>query len=93
MPITNLLKEAGLVASTSEANRMIKQGAVKLNGKEKVTYNFDFRQSVIDLIKKNIPKLNYDYGIILGDNMYKQTKDLFIEAGVQGRKRTLKKKK
>jgi tyrosyl-tRNA synthetase len=36
MPITNLLKEAGLVASTSEANRMIKQGAVKLNGKEKV---------------------------------------------------------
>jgi tyrosyl-tRNA synthetase len=36
MPITNLLKEAGLVASTSEANRMIKQGAVKLNGKVKV---------------------------------------------------------
>ncbi|NVK24043.1 MAG: tyrosine--tRNA ligase [Gammaproteobacteria bacterium] len=37
LPVTNLLKEAGLVASTSEANRMIKQGAVKLNGKEKVT--------------------------------------------------------
>ena len=37
MPISNLLKEAGLVASTSEANRMIKQGAVKLDGKEKVT--------------------------------------------------------
>lgn len=36
LPITNLLKEAGLVASTSEANRMIKQGAVKLNGKEKI---------------------------------------------------------
>lgn len=36
MPIGNLLKEAGLVASTSEAMRMIKQGAVKLNGKEKV---------------------------------------------------------
>jgi tyrosyl-tRNA synthetase len=35
--ITNLLKEAGLVASTSEAMRMIKQGAVKLNGEEKVT--------------------------------------------------------
>ncbi len=32
MPIANLLKEAGLVASTSEALRMIKQGAVKLNG-------------------------------------------------------------
>ena len=39
MAIGNLLKEAGLVASTSEAMRMIKQGAVKLNGKEKVTDN------------------------------------------------------
>lgn len=35
--ISNLLKEAGLVASTSEAMRMIKQGAVKLNGKDKIT--------------------------------------------------------
>ncbi|MES9874449.1 MAG: tyrosine--tRNA ligase [Candidatus Sedimenticola sp. 6PFRAG7] len=32
MPIANLLKEAGLVSSTSEAFRMIKQGAVKING-------------------------------------------------------------
>ena len=37
MAIGNLLKEAGLVASTSEAMRMIKQGAVKLNGEDKVT--------------------------------------------------------
>ncbi|NRQ44247.1 tyrosine--tRNA ligase [Rheinheimera sp. YQF-2] len=36
MPIANLLKEAGLVDSTSEAIRMIKQGAVKLNGETKV---------------------------------------------------------
>ncbi|MDX3773820.1 tyrosine--tRNA ligase [Chromatiaceae bacterium AAb-1] len=36
LPLTNLLKEAGLVDSTSEAIRMIKQGAVKLNGDEKV---------------------------------------------------------
>ncbi|CAM4232358.1 tyrosine--tRNA ligase [Pseudoalteromonas byunsanensis] len=35
--VTNLLKEAGLVASTSEAMRMIKQGAVKLNGEDKIT--------------------------------------------------------
>lgn len=35
--IANLLKEASLVASTSEAMRMIKQGAVKLNGEEKIT--------------------------------------------------------
>ena len=34
--IANLLKEAGLTASTSEAIRMIKQGAVKIDG-EKVT--------------------------------------------------------
>lgn len=37
MAIGNLLKEAGLVASTSEAMRMIKQGAVKLNGEDKVS--------------------------------------------------------
>jgi tyrosyl-tRNA synthetase len=36
MPIANLLKEAGLVDSTSEAIRMIKQGAVKLNGDNKI---------------------------------------------------------
>ncbi|ASG67951.1 tyrosine--tRNA ligase [Francisella halioticida] len=36
--IANLLKEAGLVSSTSEANRMIKQGAVKIDG-EKVAGN------------------------------------------------------
>ncbi|PIE82907.1 MAG: tyrosine--tRNA ligase [Candidatus Contendobacter odensis] len=32
LPIANLLKEAGLVASTSEAIRLIKQGAVKIDG-------------------------------------------------------------
>jgi len=32
LPIANLLKNAGLVGSTSEALRMIKQGAVKING-------------------------------------------------------------
>lgn len=32
IPIANLLKEASLVASTSEAFRMIKQGAVKIDG-------------------------------------------------------------
>ncbi len=35
-PIANLLKDAGLTASTSEAMRMIKQGAVKLD-QEKVS--------------------------------------------------------
>ena len=36
LPIANLLKEAGLTGSTSEAIRMIKQGAVKIDG-EKIT--------------------------------------------------------
>jgi tyrosyl-tRNA synthetase len=34
MAIANLLKEAGLVSSTSEAMRMIKQGAVKIDGEK-----------------------------------------------------------
>ena len=38
LAIANLLKDAGLVASTSEAMRMIKQGAAKIDG-EKVTDN------------------------------------------------------
>ena len=35
-PIANALKDAGLTVSTSDAYRMIKQGAVKVNG-EKIT--------------------------------------------------------
>ncbi|SIO19729.1 tyrosyl-tRNA synthetase [Sulfurivirga caldicuralii] len=42
LPLANLLKEAGLVASTSEGHRMVKQGAVKKNG-EKLT---DSREAV-----------------------------------------------
>ena len=34
LPIANLLKDAGLVKSTSEALRMIKQGAVKIDGEK-----------------------------------------------------------
>jgi len=34
LAIANLLKEAGLVQSTSEAFRMIKQGAVKMDGEK-----------------------------------------------------------
>ena len=37
MRIANVLKEAGLVASTSNAMQMIKQGAVKIDGDQKVT--------------------------------------------------------
>lgn len=34
MPLPNLLKEAGLTASTSESHRMLKQGAVKMNSEK-----------------------------------------------------------
>lgn len=34
MPLAALLKEAGLVASTSDAHRMVKQGAVKIDGEK-----------------------------------------------------------
>ncbi len=34
MPIANVLKDAGLTASTSEALRMIQQGAVKIDGEK-----------------------------------------------------------
>ena len=36
IPLTNLLKESGMTSSTSEAMRMIKQGAVRIN-EEKIT--------------------------------------------------------
>ena len=32
MSLANILKEAGLVNSTSDAHRMVKQGAVKIDG-------------------------------------------------------------
>jgi len=34
MPIGTLIKEAGLCPSTSEAMRMVKQGAVKIDGEK-----------------------------------------------------------
>ncbi|MCW8905673.1 MAG: tyrosine--tRNA ligase [Sedimenticola sp.] len=43
MQIANLLKEAGLVASTSEALRMLKQGAVKINGEKVEDRELSFR--------------------------------------------------
>ncbi len=42
MPLANVLKDAGLTASTSEAMRMVKQGAVKIDG-EKVS---DAKQTI-----------------------------------------------
>lgn len=49
MPISNLLKQAGLTGSTTESRNMIKQGAVKVDG-EKVS-------DVNQRIEKNITKV------------------------------------
>jgi tyrosyl-tRNA synthetase len=42
LPIANVLKEAGLVGSTSEALRMLKQGAVRLDGERAVDRALEF---------------------------------------------------
>ena len=34
IPLVNLLKETGMVASTSEASRLIKQGGIKIDSKK-----------------------------------------------------------
>lgn len=58
--IANVLKDAGLVASTSEGYRMIKQGAVKIDGEKisdktlKLTQGFD---AVIQVGKRRIAKV------------------------------------
>jgi tyrosyl-tRNA synthetase len=54
IPIPQLLKQAGLTASTTEALRMIEQGGVKLNG-ERVsnkTLKLDFGQTVVVQVGK-----------------------------------------
>ncbi|MGL6258403.1 tyrosine--tRNA ligase [Vibrio sp. WXL210] len=40
LPVSNLLKEAGLCSSTSEAMRMVKQGAAKIDGEKVVDAKF-----------------------------------------------------
>lgn len=44
--IANLLKDAGLVASTSEAMRMIKQGAVKIDGEKVADNKLTFSEAI-----------------------------------------------
>lgn len=41
LPVANLLKEAGLCASTSDAMRMVKQGAAKLDGEKIADAKFE----------------------------------------------------
>ena len=47
VPIANALKDAELVSSTSEAFRMIKQGAVKVDGEKVADRNFRLQASQV----------------------------------------------
>lgn len=49
LAIANLLKEAGLVQSTSEAFRMIKQGAVKIDGEKVTDKGLDVEAGTVDI--------------------------------------------
>ncbi len=58
-PVANLLKQAGLVDSTSEAIRLIKQGAVKIDG-EKIADNIKMargEQHIFQIGKRRFAKI------------------------------------
>ena len=58
--LSNLLKQAGLVASTSEATRLIKQGGVKINGQKIDDYGLKIQkgtESVYQVGKRKIAKI------------------------------------
>ena len=57
MPLAVLLREIGLVSSSSEGNRLIKQGAVKLNG-EVISVLADLQsENVLQVGKRRMVKL------------------------------------
>lgn len=61
LPIANLLKDAGLVSSTSEGLRMIKQGAVKIDGQRIDDKNLQFSagfSGVIQVGKRRMAKVS-----------------------------------
>lgn len=62
-PLANLIKDLGLTPSTSEANRMIKQGAVKINGVKvdmaDFQYNFS-EQFVLQVGKRRFAKVQLE---------------------------------
>ncbi len=58
--LTHLLREAGLVPSTSEAMRMLKQGAVKIDGEKVSDPKLEFRtgsEAVFQVGKRRIARL------------------------------------
>ncbi len=60
LPIANTLKQAGLVQSTSDAYRMLKQGAVKVDGERVQDRSMRFKSSmeaVVQVGKRRIAKV------------------------------------
>lgn len=60
IPLVNLLKEAGLTKSTSEAMRMVKQGAVKIDGERIETTDYQVKKGsefVIQVGKRRFAKI------------------------------------
>jgi len=60
VPVANALKDAGLVSSTSEAFRMIKQGAVKIDGEKVVDRTLQLlldSQSVCQVGKRKFARI------------------------------------
>ncbi len=51
LPLWSVLKEAGLTPSTSEARRMLKQGAVKLDGERVTDTNFALAAGVTHVVQ------------------------------------------
>ena len=51
LPIANVLKEVGLTASTSEALRMLKQGAVKIDGERVSDKGIIFQAGVTHIVQ------------------------------------------
>ena len=59
--LTRILKESNLLNSTSEAMRMIKQGAVKVNEEKVTDTNFCLKKGTSNLVtvgKKKAAKIN-----------------------------------
>ena len=59
--IVNVLREAGLIQSNSEGNRMLQQGAVKINGEKVTSREFalspDEQPCIVQVGKKRIAKV------------------------------------
>ena len=63
--LANLLKEAGLAASTSEANRKIEEGAVRIDGTRVSDRNLTFRagsEHVLQVGAKRFARIRLEPG-------------------------------